>query len=83
MKSLEKNEPESFGHLIKSLREDATKWVEYFRLNSKNDLLEKDIDLLNECPLGPQMGLLEKLTLWMCARPDKVNLLKYKLHKFA
>ena len=65
--------------LCRSMRENSSKWIEYFRLEQVStdspivDLTQKDIDLLNESPLGSQLGILEKLALWLCLRPDKVS----------
>jgi len=61
-----------FNRLSDSLKENANAWIEYFQLNKSQDLLEKEIDLLNECPFGDELSILEKLIIWLCVRPDKV-----------
>lgn len=74
---LEKQVPFVYQELTRSLRENSNKWIEYFRINKTDNLLvdltEKDIDLLNDCPLGAELNLFEKLILWLCIYPDKVN----------
>lgn len=78
-KALEAYEPNGFKNLCKSLREETLKWREYFwPQQPSRDLIDKDVDLLNETPLGNKMGFIEKLALWFCARPEKVfNTLKF------
>lgn len=73
-KRLESIEPIVFKNLTKSLRADDTKWREYFwpHSSSGSELIEKDVDILNDAPLGTKLGFLDKLALWICARPDKV-----------
>lgn len=61
-----------FNQLSHSFTENTNAWLEYFQLNKKQDLLEKDIDLLNECPFSNELSILEKLIIWLCVRPDKV-----------
>ena len=63
---------EKFNQLSHSFKENADAWLEYFHLNKEQDLLEKDIDLLNECPFGDELSILEKLIVWLCVRPEKV-----------
>lgn len=74
LRCLETSEPNTFPNLTKSLRENPVKWREYFWPHSSPnvELIEKDVDLLNEPPLGVKMGFVEKLALWFCVRPDKV-----------
>jgi len=61
-----------FNRLSHAFKENADAWLEYFHLNKSQDLLEKDIDLLNECPFGDELSILEKLIIWLCVRPEKV-----------
>lgn len=73
---LEKTIPFIYNDLTKSLRENSNKWIEYFHINKTDNLLvdltEKDIDLLNDSPLGSDLNLFEKLVLWLCIYPEKV-----------
>ena len=68
-----------FKNLTKSLRENAKKWLEYFHLEDSinyshhTPLTQKEIDLLNESPMGEDLGIFHKLLLWICIRPDKVT----------
>jgi hypothetical protein len=74
--NLELEEPARFKDLTKSLLGESSKWTEYFQINKTNncqlDVIEKDIDLLNQTPLSKDLSLIEKLAVWLCARPDKV-----------
>lgn len=72
---LEKNAPNTFKDLSKSMSEDSKQWIEYFQINDSKDcsidITEKEIDLINQSPLDADLSLTDKLTLWLCARPDK------------
>ena len=76
---LEKTVPFIYNDLTKSLRENSNKWIEYFHINKTDNLLvdltEKEIDLLNDSPLGSDLNLFEKLVLWLCIYPEKVAIL--------
>lgn len=54
--NLEKINPEVFKDLSKSLNLNNDKWIEYFNIDkseySRNDLTEKEVDLINNCPLA-------------------------------
>jgi len=73
---LEKIVPFIYTDLTKSLRENSNKWIEYFHINKTDNLLvdltDKEIDLLNDSPLGSDLNLFEKLVLWLCIYPEKV-----------
>jgi hypothetical protein len=61
-----------FNGLSHSFKENAGAWLEYFQLNKEQDLLEKDIDLLNDCPFNNELSIFEKMIIWLCVRPEKV-----------
>ena len=75
---LENKAPSIYSHLTKSIADNSVKWIEYFHLNSGSksqttiDLTEKEIDLLNDCPFEKELGIVEKLIVWLCVHPEKV-----------
>jgi hypothetical protein len=70
-----------YKKLTKSLRNNQKKWTEYLLMDKSDkwsvDLNEKDIDLLNDTPLDAELGLIEKLIIWLIIRPDKVNIFSF------
>lgn len=72
-----KLEKMAYKNLSRSLVDGAAKWIEYFQLdkseNSRTELSEKEIDLLNDNPLGSTLNIIDKLVIWFCVRPEKVN----------
>lgn len=74
LKRIELAEPASFRHLTASLRDDAVKWREYFwpRNMLNEDIMEKDVDLLNDLPYRNKLDVVQKLALWFSIRPEKV-----------
>lgn len=75
LKEIESMDLNSFKNLTQSLLEDSPKWREYFwpHKTSNQDTMIKDVDLLNDSPLKSKLGIIEKMALWFCIRPDKVN----------
>ena len=76
---LERKFSNIFKNLTKSLRENSKKWLEYFHMENSNNssqcyLTQKEIDLLNESPLGDDLNIFHKFLLWLCIRPDKVKI---------
>lgn len=67
---LERLNPSVFKNLQKSLSLNNHKWNEYFSA-STSDITEKDVDLINSCPLEQELSIVEKMVLWTCYRPDK------------
>ncbi len=78
---LEKILPFVYTDLTKSLRENSNKWIEYFHINKTdslfNDLTDEEIDLLNNSPLNVDLNIFEKLVLWLCVYPEKVQSLYF------
>jgi hypothetical protein len=72
--------------LCESFETKANKWIEYFHLENKVDITDKDIDLLNETPLDDysSLSIVDKLALWCCVRPEITNdiLTKFNIHNF-
>lgn len=74
---LEKFAPSIFKDISRSLSNNSKKWMEYFKLSKPSeqmtDITDKEIDLINQSPLSQELSLIEKLAVWMCGRPDKIN----------
>ena len=74
---LENKFPAMFANLTSALRNNSKKCLEYFHLENnaaKSNLTQKEIDLLNESPIGSGLNIFHKLLLWICIRPDKVSI---------
>lgn len=69
LNKLEHFNPVVFKNLTKSLSLNNLKWNEYFNMNI-NDISEKDIDLINTCPLDQDLTIVEKLVLWISCKPE-------------
>ncbi|RNA23048.1 dynein heavy chain domain-containing 1, partial [Brachionus plicatilis] len=70
LNTLERLNPAAFKNLVKSISLSNHKWNEYFNINNC-DITEKDVDLINSCPLEQQLTIVEKMVLWTCYRPEK------------
>ncbi|CAF0940788.1 unnamed protein product, partial [Brachionus calyciflorus] len=61
----------SFKDLTRSLSLMNDIWTEYFHMSTKQgetqiDITDRDIDLINNCPLDNELSIIEKLALWIC-----------------
>ncbi len=88
---LEQQAPQAFPNLAESLTRNANKWTEYFHIEdigvkgASTDLTEKEIDLLNDTPCEHNaFDTVQKLLVWLCARPDKTSeiLSKYNVYNY-